>query len=118
MAIAEARKDGIPVEGFIYWTISDNLEWLDGYCPKFGLAEVKRSQGFQRVKRDSFHLFANMAKSGKITQGQRQSAWNRIVSNIGNLHPMCRAADGKSALDEPVMRPIVRDDWRFVPPAK
>jgi beta-glucosidase/6-phospho-beta-glucosidase/beta-galactosidase len=118
LAIAEARKDGIPIEGYIHWTISDNMEWLDGYCPKFGLAEVKREQGFQRVKRNSFYLFENIAKSGKITQSQQQAAWNRVVSSVGTPHPMCRAADGKSSLDEPIMRPIVRDDWRFVSPRK
>jgi beta-glucosidase/6-phospho-beta-glucosidase/beta-galactosidase len=118
LAIAEARKEGVPIQGFVHWTISDNMEWLDGYCPKFGLAEVKRDQGFRRVKRDSFHLFANIAKSGIITQGQRDAAWSRVVSNIGTPHPMCRAADGKSSLDVPIMRPIVRDDWRFVQPKK
>ncbi len=116
LAIAEARKIGIPVEGFIHWTIADNLEWLDGYCPKFGLAEVRRENGFQRVKRNSFHFFQNIATGGVITQQQRNAAWSLVQSNIGTPHPFCRATDGKSSLDTPILRPIVRDDWRFTNP--
>ena len=42
-AIDTAVSKGIDVFGYIHWTISDNWEWADGYCPKFGLYSVDRS---------------------------------------------------------------------------
>ena len=33
---------GVPVRGYIHWTVTDNWEWADGYCPKFGLVAVDR----------------------------------------------------------------------------
>ena len=28
-AVAAARADGVPVLGYVFWTVSDNLEWSD-----------------------------------------------------------------------------------------
>ena len=41
-AIQAARHQGVPIEGYILWTMSDNWEWSDGYCPKFGIVGVDR----------------------------------------------------------------------------
>ena len=37
-----ARRDGVPVIGYLHWSISDNWEWIDGYRPqaRFGLFSV------------------------------------------------------------------------------
>ncbi|CAI7930184.1 unnamed protein product [Closterium sp. NIES-54] len=49
---------GMPIDGYFHWTISDNWEWADGYCPKFGLAGVDRtSANLTRVLRPSYGLF-------------------------------------------------------------
>src|SRR5690606_7328747 len=42
-AVNKALKENIPVLGYIYRTLSDHLEWSDGYCPKFGLVAVDRN---------------------------------------------------------------------------
>ena len=44
LAVGAARADGVPVAGYVFWTIADNWEWADGFCPKFGLAAVDRSR--------------------------------------------------------------------------
>ncbi len=113
LAIAEARKDGVPVEGLIHWTITDNMEWLDGYCPKFGLTEMRREEGFRRIKRNSYHLFSRIAQTGVITQSERDAAWNLVQTNVNTPRPMCRSLDGKTGLDKPIWRPVTNDDWRF-----
>ncbi|KAL3648594.1 glycosyl hydrolase 1 [Castilleja foliolosa] len=30
-----SRWLGVPILGYLFWTISDNWEWADGYGPKF-----------------------------------------------------------------------------------
>src|SRR4051812_214920 len=35
--VRQAVRAGSDVRGYFYWSIEDNLEWADGYRPKFGL---------------------------------------------------------------------------------
>lgn len=46
--------------GYLFWTISDNWEWADGYGPKFGLVAVDRADGLSRNPRPSYHLFSKV----------------------------------------------------------
>lgn len=114
LAIHQAMKEGVPVEGYIAWTISDNWEWLDGYCPKFGFFSVDRSTMI-RTPRPSFNLFKNIVLSGKITRSQRENSWELVKKSIGKERPFCRAADGKGSLENPTLRKFTNYDWRFSP---
>jgi beta-glucosidase/6-phospho-beta-glucosidase/beta-galactosidase len=57
LAVHAAIKQGVPVDGYLQWTISDNWEWADGYCPKFGLVDVDRGHNLTRVPRPSYYLY-------------------------------------------------------------
>ncbi|MBP8989093.1 MAG: family 1 glycosylhydrolase [Clostridia bacterium] len=35
-------QDGIPVKGYFYWSLLDNMEWMLGFKPTFGLIAVDR----------------------------------------------------------------------------
>jgi beta-glucosidase/6-phospho-beta-glucosidase/beta-galactosidase len=48
---------GVPVDGYFHWTISDSWEWAEGYCPKFGLVDVDRTNKLHRSPRLSYFLF-------------------------------------------------------------
>lgn len=41
--VAKCIEDGIPVNGYIYWSLLDNFEWQKGFSMKFGLVEVDRA---------------------------------------------------------------------------
>jgi beta-glucosidase/6-phospho-beta-glucosidase/beta-galactosidase len=104
--VQEESSKGVPVIGYIFWTLSDNLEWADGYCPKFGLVEVDRRNGLKRTPRPSYYLYSDIVKNKKITMAQTASARDLVIQSKGKARPFCRSQDGVTPLDQPVYRPI------------
>jgi beta-glucosidase len=51
-----AMADGIPVLGYIHWSLLDNFEWSIGYGPKFGLVAVDRKTFVRTPKASAWHL--------------------------------------------------------------
>ncbi len=43
-------EDGIPVKGYMYWSLLDNFEWQKGYGMTFGLIAVDRSTQTRTAK--------------------------------------------------------------------
>jgi beta-glucosidase len=39
-AIERAVAEGVPVQGYSYWSRLDNFEWAEGYKDRFGLVYV------------------------------------------------------------------------------
>mmetsp|Transcript_20336 Transcript_20336/g.28173 ORF Transcript_20336/g.28173 Transcript_20336/m.28173 type:complete len:538 (+) Transcript_20336:106-1719(+) len=120
LAIKAAMNSGVDVGAYVFWTISDNWEWADGYCPKFGLVAVNRTNGLAREKRPSFNLFQSIAETGKISQQQRAAAWSHVrnAASSGLERPFCRQLEvggmtGAFGIDEPVPRKVNLKDWRF-----
>lgn len=52
---------GVPVKGYIHWTLLDNFEWIHGYEPKFGLHTVDL-QTFERKQKPSARAYSLIAK--------------------------------------------------------
>jgi beta-glucosidase len=59
-AIDRALAEGIPVRGYLHWTLVDNFEWDKGYRPKFGLFHVDR-QTLERTPAGGSEVFAELA---------------------------------------------------------
>ena len=112
-AVAQARAEGVPVAGYIFWTLSDNLEWADGYCPKFGLMAVDRARKFRRLARPSYDLFRSIVATGEITSAMRLAAREKVEAHVGEDRPFCRSEDGFTPLDEPIARKIRPRAWQF-----
>lgn len=120
MVLSKLMEEGLPIAGYHFWTISDNWEWADGYCPRFGLANVDRNTpNLQRTLRPSFFLFRDIVKTKCIVQKQRAHAWYDLSRRSKsknpklNLRPFCRAPDGISTVNEYSSRPYQNADWRF-----
>lgn len=111
-AIHRATSEGVPVKGYFLWTLTDNLEWSDGYCPKFGLVGVDR-RTMTRLPRPSYYFYRDLIRAHGITSDQRAIAWQGVMALQGRPRPMCRATDGAGALDQPRAARFSYADWRF-----
>jgi beta-glucosidase len=39
-AVAEALRLGVPMAGYMVWSLLDNFEWASGYAKRFGIVHV------------------------------------------------------------------------------
>lgn len=72
--LAEAEEEGLPVHGYLHWSLVDNFEWLDGWEPRFGLLELDR-ETLARRPRPSSEAFrglaaAYLARSRAVSAGR------------------------------------------------
>lgn len=67
-ALKELKRtmdSGVPVLGYMHWSLVDNFEWTFGYGPKYGLASVDRTT-FERTPKPSAHILAAIAKRNAL----------------------------------------------------
>jgi beta-glucosidase len=64
-AVARVIADGLPVRGYLYWSLLDNFEWAYGYGPTFGLIGVDRTT-MERTVRPSARRLGEIARTGKL----------------------------------------------------
>jgi beta-glucosidase len=63
--VHKAILEGVDVRGYNFWSLMDNLEWLYGYEPKFGLIEMNY-ETLERKQRKSFYEYAKICKSNEL----------------------------------------------------
>ncbi|NMA65357.1 MAG: glycoside hydrolase family 1 protein [Clostridiaceae bacterium] len=56
-------NEGIPVTGYMYWSLFDNFEWQKGYDKQFGLVAVDRKTQ-TRYPKESLTVLGNIKKFG------------------------------------------------------
>ena len=54
-----AKKDGVPLLGYLHWSLFDNFEWQQGYAKTFGLIAVDRSTQM-RAPKPSLYVIASI----------------------------------------------------------
>jgi beta-glucosidase len=67
-ALIELKKaidDGVPVLGYVHWSLLDNFEWIFGYGPKYGLFSVDR-QTFKRTPKPSAAVLGEIARRNEL----------------------------------------------------
>jgi beta-glucosidase len=63
--LADAMAGGLPVLGYVHWTLLDNFEWIFGYKPHYGLYSVDR-QTFRRTPKPSAAVLAAIAAANAV----------------------------------------------------
>jgi beta-glucosidase len=67
MHLGEAIEHGVPVLGYLHWSLLDNFEWADGYRGRFGLYRVDFGVPARtRTRTRSADLFARIARANAI----------------------------------------------------
>ncbi|MBO9540659.1 glycoside hydrolase family 1 protein [bacterium] len=66
--LQRAVKDGIPVLGYVHWSITDNYEW-GSYRPRFGLFSVDcRNEDQRRVPTQAASVYRQIIAAGGVTR--------------------------------------------------
>ncbi len=63
--VARAIADGIPVVGYLHWSLLDNYEWADGYGARFGLLAVDYATQ-RRTIRESARRMAEIVARNEL----------------------------------------------------
>ncbi len=71
-AVGDALAQGVPVAGYMVWSLLDNFEWASGYEKRFGIVHVDYATQ-RRTPKDSAHWYRD------FLQRQRQ---NRVVRKL------------------------------------
>jgi beta-glucosidase len=59
--VLKAKNEGIPVSGYLVWSLTDNFEWSEGFEPRFGLVYVDYNTR-KRFMKDSGKWFKMFLK--------------------------------------------------------
>lgn len=62
LGMQKAMENGVKLEGYFHWSLTDNFEWAFGTWPRFGLAAVDYSTG-ERTLRPSARWFGRVIKN-------------------------------------------------------
>jgi len=65
LQVHQAMREGIPVWGYLYWSLLDNFEWVEGFKPRFGLVEVDYKTQ-RRAVRPSAKRYAEVCRTGEV----------------------------------------------------
>ncbi len=57
--ILKAKNEGLKIDGYFVWSLTDNFEWDKGFRPRFGLVYVDYKNNLKRFIKDSGIWFKN-----------------------------------------------------------
>ena len=60
--LRRAMREGVPVRGYLHWSLLDNFEWATGYRERFGLVFVDFPSQ-RRIPKDSARWYAQLIAS-------------------------------------------------------
>jgi beta-glucosidase len=71
-AVGDAMQQGVPVVGYMVWSLMDNFEWASGYEKRFGIVHVDY-QTLKRTLKDSALWYQRFlqAQRGQVAEAVR-----------------------------------------------
>jgi beta-glucosidase len=63
--LGRAMDEGVPVLGYVHWSLLDNYEWIAGYKQQLGLVAVDRTT-FRRTPKPSAGVLARIARANSL----------------------------------------------------
>ena len=63
--VADARRAGVPVDGYFAWSLMDNFEWSQGYTLRYGIVHVDFETQERRPK-DSAHFLRSLSRRHEL----------------------------------------------------
>jgi beta-glucosidase len=67
--VLRARQNGVKVNGYFVWSLTDNFEWAEGYKPRFGLVYIDFNTQ-QRIIKNSGHWYSRLLQSYELQREQ------------------------------------------------
>jgi len=64
-----AIDDGVPLKGYMYWSLMDNYEWAFGYTKRFGLVEIDYETKERHI-RESAYVLRTIAQENGVMVDQ------------------------------------------------
>ena len=80
LVLAHRLAAGSRIDGYFYWSLLDNFEWLEGFRPRFGLFGVDYAT-MARIRRPSADVFARLGREflgGSRTRRLEESRASRL----------------------------------------
>lgn len=75
--VHRAKEDGVNVEGYFVWTLTDNFEWAEGYHARFGLIHVDFDTQQRTIKRSGL-WYRDFLKTHEINSPNFEQKFNHI----------------------------------------
>jgi len=63
-AVGRVLEQGVPIQGYLVWSLLDNFEWAEGYSKRFGIVYVDYATQ-QRTVKESGHWYAALIEAHK-----------------------------------------------------
>ncbi len=61
-SVGRVLEQGVPVQGYLVWSLLDNFEWAEGYSKRFGIVYVDYATQ-RRIVKESGHWYASFIAS-------------------------------------------------------
>ena len=69
-AVGEALRQGVPMAGYMVWSLMDNFEWASGYAKRFGIVHVDYATQ-QRTLKDSALWYREFLQAQQAVRAAR-----------------------------------------------
>jgi beta-glucosidase len=75
-AVAEAIAQGVPMQGYMVWSLLDNFEWASGYAKRFGIVHVDYATQARTLKDSALWYRTFLSHQRDIHRAALASAWS------------------------------------------